>query len=72
MTERQAETVANVLIGVACAGAAVYILKTPAVRQLAWGLARNALAGAGPAWLLAETRRAWDDSAGAEAPTTAI
>ena len=63
MTERQAERVANVLIGAAAAGAAVYLLKTPALRRIVWGLARNALAGSGPAWLLAETRRAWDDSA---------
>jgi hypothetical protein len=72
MTERQAEKVANVVIGIAAAGAAVYILKTPALRRMAWGLARNALAGAGPAWLLGETRRAWDDSAQAEAPRAAI
>ena len=72
MTERQAEKVANVLIGVALAGAAVYVLKTPALRRMAWGLARNALAGGGPAWLLAETRRAWQDSAAAGARTGAI
>ena len=60
MTESQAERIANIAIGVAAVGAAVYILKTPALRRLAWGLARTALITGGPAWLVAETRRGWD------------
>lgn len=72
MTERQAEKVANLLIGAAVAGAAVYVLRTPSLRRLAWGLARNALAGGGPAWLLAETRRAWDGSAAVRAESPGI
>lgn len=61
MTEHQAERIANVVIGVAAIGAAVYILKTPALRRLAWGLARTALTASGPAWLIAETRRGWKE-----------
>ena len=63
MTERQAERVANVVLGLAVAGAAYYILKTPPLRRIAWGLLRTAVAGSGPAWLIAETRRGWDAGA---------
>ena len=61
MTEQQAERVANVVIGLAVAGAAYYVLKTPQLRRAAWGLLRTAVASSGPAWLIAETRRGWDD-----------
>jgi hypothetical protein len=60
MTEQQAERVANVVIGLAVAGAAYYVLKTPQLRRIAWGLLRTAVAGSGPAWLIAETKRGWD------------
>jgi hypothetical protein len=63
MTQRQAEKVANLLIGAAAVGAAFYVLKTPALRRMVWGLARNALTAAGPAWVMAETRRGWAESA---------
>ena len=43
MTERQAETIANFAIGAAALGAAVYVLRKPALRRLVWGAARNAL-----------------------------
>ena len=69
MTERQAERIANIAIGVALTGAAYYILKTPDLRRLAWGLTRNAIAGGAPAWLMAEALRAWNASdASARAP----
>jgi apolipoprotein N-acyltransferase len=61
MTERHAETVANIVIGVAAVGAAVYVLKTPALRRLVWGLARTAFTAVGPAWLMTEARRGWDE-----------
>ena len=69
MTERQAERLANIVLGVAAAGAAFYILKTPSLRRMAWGLARTALTGSGPAWLLAETRRGWDSGTAPAPPT---
>ena len=69
MTEPQAERIANILLGMAAAGAAFYILKTPSLRRMAWGLARTAVTAGGPAWLLSETRRGWDSGA-APAPST--
>ena len=57
MTERQAENIANLVIGAAVLGAAVYVLRTPALRRVVWGAARNALVAGLPAWLLAETRQ---------------
>lgn len=71
MTERQAERIADIAIGMALAGAAYYILKTPGLRRMAWGLTRNAVAGTAPAWLMAEALRAWDASdAPARAPAS--
>ena len=63
MTARQAETIANLVIGTAAIGAAVYVLRTPALRRVVWGAARNALIAGVPAWLLAETRSGWAGSA---------
>jgi len=63
MTERQAEKIANLVIGAAVLGAAVYVFRTPALRRIVWGAARNALIAGVPAWLLAETRSGWAGSA---------
>ena len=60
MTEHQAERTANILLGLAAAGAAYYILRTPKLRRLAWGLVRTAAVSTGPGWLIAETMRGWD------------
>jgi hypothetical protein len=68
MTERQAETIANLVIGTAALCAAVYVLRTPALRRVVWGAARNALIAGVPAWLLAETRSGWAESAGRPRP----
>jgi hypothetical protein len=67
MTEQQAERVADIVLGLAAAGAAYYILKTPRLRRIAWGLLRTAIVGSGPAWLIAETMRGWEAGA-ARAP----
>ena len=69
MTERQAETVANALIGVAAVGAAFYVAKTPRLRRILWGLARHAVVRSAPVWLIAETRRAWKQSGGRSKPS---
>ena len=45
MTEKTAQTVANVALGVAAVGAAYVILKTPPLRRWAVGLAVTALTG---------------------------
>jgi hypothetical protein len=64
MTTDQARRVSNLLLGAAAVAGAVFVLRTPALRRQAWALARAALAGSVPAWLGAEIRRAWADSAG--------
>ena len=63
MTQANAEKVANVLIGAAIAGAAVYIVKTPRLRRMAWRLALAALTGTIPAWFAQEARAGWEASA---------
>lgn len=62
MTEDQARTAANILIGAAAIGAAYYILRTPSLRRLAWQLARTALVTSAPAWLMREAQQAWQES----------
>ena len=62
MTEERAETIATVLIGVAAAGAAFYILKTPSLRRRVWQATRTMVITTGPAWLATEARRAWQAS----------
>ena len=59
MTERQAEKIANLVIGAAVIGAAIYVLKNPALRRVLWGAARSTLIAGVPAWLVAETRNGW-------------
>jgi hypothetical protein len=61
MTETQARTAANVMMGVAAAAAAAYVLSTPSLRRKAWQILRLAVAAAGPV-LMAEARRAWQES----------
>ena len=62
MKEDTARTVANVLMGAAAIGAAVVILRTPALRRLAFGLARAAIVTGIPAWLSREITQAWEES----------
>ena len=62
MTEQSARTVANVVIGAAAVGAAVVILRVPALRRLTWGLVRTAVVTGIPAWLAHEVQVAWDQS----------
>ncbi|MGH9307913.1 MAG: hypothetical protein ACRD1U_00970 [Vicinamibacterales bacterium] len=58
MTERQAETLADILIGVAAASAVYYVLKSPEARRTLWQAARGAFAASGP-WLVSEIRQGW-------------
>ena len=62
LDEDSARTVANIVVGAAALGAAVVILRTPALRRLAFGLARTALTVTIPAWLSREVREAWADT----------
>ena len=66
MREQTARTVANVVVGVAALGAAVVVLRVPALRRLAFGLARTAVMTAIPAWLMRETERAWSETENSE------
>lgn len=61
--EDTARTVANVIVGAAALGAAVIILRTPALRRLAFGLARTALTVTIPVWMTREVQEAWADTA---------
>ena len=63
MTEQQAQRAANVLMTAAAVGAAIYVLRTPDLRRMAFRLASAALTGTIPAWLNGEVRRAWSASA---------
>jgi hypothetical protein len=53
---------ANVILGIAAAGAAYYVLRTPRLRRMAFQLAGAALTGTVPAWLGGELHRAWTAS----------
>jgi hypothetical protein len=64
MTEAQARKTANVVLGLAAAGAAYYVLRTPSLRGVVFRLAGVALTGTIPGWLGNEVRRAWMESAG--------
>ncbi len=68
MTESTAEKVANVVIGLAVAGAAVYVLRNPSLRRAALRLAAVTLTGTIPAWFRQEVEQGWRDSAPAELP----
>jgi hypothetical protein len=62
MTEQQAQKAADIVMALAAVGAAVYVLRTPSLRQMAFRLAGAALTGTIPAWLNGEVRRAWTAS----------
>ena len=64
MTESQARKTANIVLGLAAAGAAYYVLRTPPLRRMAFRLAGLALTGTLPAWLSGEVQRAWTETAG--------
>jgi hypothetical protein len=68
MTERHAEKIANFVIGAAVLGAAVYVLRTPALRRVVWGAARSGLIAGLPSWLMAETRHGWAGTADSPQP----
>jgi len=63
MTDAQARTAANVVIGAAAVGAAVIVLRSPQLRRIAWQVARSWTTGPLAAWVAMEIRRAWDESA---------
>jgi hypothetical protein len=62
MTRDRARTIANVLIATAGVAAACVVLRTPSLRRLAFQAVRVWLGASVPAYLLTETRRAWQQS----------
>lgn len=68
MKEDTARTVANVVLAAAAVGAAVVVLRVPALRKMALGLAATALTTQLPAWLRQEVTQAWHQSGQRAAP----
>ena len=62
MTRSSAETTANFVMAAAALGAAVYVLKTPQLRRLAWQLSLATMTGMLPAWITQEIRAGRDAS----------
>ena len=62
MTDANARTVANAVIVSVGVAAAVAIVASPPLRRLAFLAARVWIGATVPAYLLAETRRAWVES----------
>jgi len=62
MSNERAEQAANLVLTAAAVGAAVIVLRTPALRRLAWRLTVTALTGSLPAWVANEVRHAWSES----------
>lgn len=62
MTEDNARRLANVILGAAALGVAYYVLKTPPLRRLAWGLTLATMTSTLPAWFKRELQQAWAES----------
>lgn len=55
----------------AALGAAVFVLRSPRLRRLAWQLARNYATGPVAAWTAATVSEAWQASARGDVPAPA-
>jgi len=62
MTRADAETTADLILVAVGVAAAVVVITTPPLRRLASRAARLWLGATVPAYLVAETRRAWVES----------
>ena len=62
MTNERAEQAASVVLAVAAVSVAVVVLRTPALRRLAWRLTLTTLTGTLPTWVANEVRHAWSQS----------
>jgi hypothetical protein len=62
MTRAEAKTTADVILAAAGIAAALIVVTTPPLRRLAVQATRWWLGASIPAYLAAETRRAWIDS----------
>jgi hypothetical protein len=63
MTEANARTAANVVLGVAGVAAAYVVLTRPSLRRLALRATQIWLGASVPAYLIAQAREAWAQSA---------
>jgi hypothetical protein len=59
MTDQSARVVANGLLAAAAVGVAYYVLRTPRLRHLAFGVIRTAATTTLPAFLFREVQQAW-------------
>jgi hypothetical protein len=59
MTQETARKVADGILVAGAVVAAYYVIKTPRLRRMAWGLAAHALTGTLPVWFSTEVRQAW-------------
>ncbi len=64
MNQRTAEKLADVVLGIAVAGAADHVLRTPSLRRAAFRLAGVTLTATLPAWLRQEVVASWQASGG--------
>jgi len=62
MTNERAEQAANIVLAAAALGVAAVVIRTPALRRIAWRLAVTALTGPLPIWAAREVRHAWSES----------
>jgi len=62
MTRAEAQTTADLVLAGVCVAAAVVVITTPPLRRLAARALRMWLGASVPAYLFAETRRAWVES----------
>jgi len=62
MTEKQAQTIANVVMIAAAGTAAFVVLRNPKLRRLTWRLARTYVSGPLAIWGAELVREAWQDS----------
>ncbi len=58
---------ANVVMAAAALGAAVFVIRSPKLRRLAWQMARQYATGPLAVWTAGTVRDAWDASAPAPA-----
>ena len=72
MTEDRARVVANVILGVAVAGAGYYVLRTPPLRRVVLRAAVTALTASIPRWVGREVQAAWQASASSPGVRRAI
>ena len=69
MTDDKARQTANLLMAAAALGAAVFVLRNPKLRRMAWQLARQYASGPLAAAVATTVRTAWNESASAPLTT---